>query len=194
MATCSCPAGNFPTVSASACKWNFGQVQKYIIAKKGTISLAKATDVAKKSSWTALTDKFVTPYVSAPTAGGGDVRTFGGGNETPGGIEIILGANPTTMTHILRNVDPAVLASMKGAMCFDLEVIAINGNGDLLAGTDGTNIVGLPIQSFFVSDIILGGFDTPDGANMQFAFPENWSDIATIVKKSDLEFNPLTDL
>lgn len=61
------------------------------------------TDPAKKASFSTLfsaadgTKMTVSPYIQGPTSEPGAARTFGGGNQTLGGIEITIGREPTNV-------------------------------------------------------------------------------------------------
>ena len=108
MNLCTCPAATaLTTIPAAGCPESFGQIQKIAFQRlhkaDGTKNAFTSTNsILLKASWTALmaaddgTKIVLSPYVQAPSNEAGGPRTFGGGNETLGGVEIIIGREPTT--------------------------------------------------------------------------------------------------
>jgi hypothetical protein len=168
-----------------------------------------ATGIDKKAAWTAkmaLTDggkAVISPYIQAPTQEGGDARTFGGGNDTLGGVEIVIGRNPSTFNGVMRAVPQSVIKIMKSLQCEaqadNLGVILFDENGSIeaikkvTAGTPETvEYMPIPIRSLYIGDKIHGGLEAPDSNAISWSFLPNYSDDLAIVAPSD--FNPLTDL
>lgn len=207
MSICSCPAGaSLPSVPNAGCPQDFGQIQKIIFQRiftEGTTKNSFTTEKAieKLASWTPLmsasdgTKAVITPYVEAPTPDGGDAITFGGGNDTLGGVTKIIGRNPVNMTFAIRQMSQDVIKALKNLQCEDsLGVYLVNAEGQILALKDtsvATTFYPIPIRSLFVGDLMLNGLDTPDENALSFSFAPNWSDDAVVVSP---EFNPLTDL
>lgn len=207
--TCSCPAAtSLTTIPAVTCAENFGQIQKVAFQrlvsgteKNGFTSSAAITALA---SWTALmtsstsTKVVVSPYIQAPTSEAGAARTFGGGNETLGGIEEVIGAEPTTFTAVLRGIPQATIKVMKQLMCEakagNLGVYLFDENGKIEAikGSAEGTYYPIPIRALFISDKTHGGLEAPDSNNISWSFAPNYSDDLSIVTPAD--FNPLTDL
>ena len=52
----------------------------------------------------------------------------------------------------------------------------------------------IPVGKFFIGDKNLGGFEEPDSNAIEWSFFPNWSDDLDIVKASEFDYNPLTDL
>ena len=104
MQMCSCPAATaLTTIPAAPCAESFGQIQKVAFCRlrkaDGTLNsfvTGASTGIDKLAAWTAKMAKtdgekvVISPYIQAPTQEAGAPRTFGGGNETLGGIEIII--------------------------------------------------------------------------------------------------------
>ena len=145
----------------------------------------------------------ISPYIQAPTQEAGDARTFGGGNDTLGGIEIVIGRNPSTFTGVMRGVPQSVIKAMKDLQCDgnsdNLGVILFDENGNIeaiketVSGTpDTVYYKPIPIRSLFISDKAHGGFEAPDSNNISWSFLPNYSDDLDIIAAED--FNPLTDL
>lgn len=209
MSICSCPLGtSIPSVpNAGGCPSDFGQIQKIVfqrVFKTGTTKNtfvktgASANPITALASWTANfaaddgTKMVITPYVEAPSTDGGDPITFGGGNDTLGGITKIIGRNPVNFTCSIRQCSQDVIKGLKGLQCEgELGAYLINGEGAVLGLADEDGHYPIPIQSLFVGDLMLMGFDNPDENTLQFSFKPNWSDDAVIVTPA---FNPLTDL
>lgn len=209
MAICKCPAAALPNIPNSTCAESFGQIQKVAFQRlyKSTgekNSFTTTEGIGKKTSWTSFlsadddTKIVVSPYIQAPTAEAGAPRTFGGGNETLGGIEEIIGREPTPFTAVMRKMPQSLIKALKDLQCEsdsqNLGVYLFDENGAIGALQDptATTHYPIPIRSLFIGDKTLGGFEAPDSNAIQWAFLPNWSDDLTIIVPED--FNPLTDL
>lgn len=211
MAICKCPAATaLPNIPNFTCAESFGQIQKVAFQRlynSGGEKNSFATSVAigQKTSWTPLlsagddTKVVVSPYIQAPTAEAGAPRTFGGGNETLGGIEEIIGREPTTFTAVMRKMPQSLIKALKDLQCEsdsqNLGVYLFDENGAigaLQAPTTAKTCYPIPIRSLFIGDKTLGGFEAPDSNAIQWTFLPNWSDDLAIIVPID--FNPLTDL
>ena len=217
MQLCACPAATaLTTIPAATCAESFGQVQKvaFMRLKKadGTVNSfvdGSGTGIDKKAAWTAkmaLTDggkAVISPYIQAPTQDGGDARTFGGGNETLGGVEMVIGRNPMNFSGVMRGVPQSIIKVMKSLQCEaqgdNLGVILFDENGNIEAikkvttGTpDTVEYMPIPIRSLFIGDKVHGGLEAPDNNAISWKFLPNYSDDLAIVQPDD--FNPLTDL
>ena len=207
MSVCTCPVGTaLPAVPNSSCPQDFGQIQKIAFQRVFTSGTTKnsfttAAAIALLASWTDKliasdgTKVVISPYVEAPASDGGDAITFGGGNDTPGGIVKTIGRNPVTMTFELRQMTQNVISALKSLSCENIGVYFFNGDGQIMALKDesvATTFYPIPIKNLFVSDLKLNGLDTPDSNTLSFSFEPNWSDNAAIVTPTD--FNPLTDI
>ena len=211
MITCPCPANTaLTTIPAQGCAQSFGQIQKVafqrINSAAGTKnSFTAAAAIGAKASWTALmaaadgTKIVVSPYIQAPTVEAGSARTFGGGNETLGGVEMVIGREPTAFTGAIRAVQQSVIKAMKDLQCEavadNLGVYLFDENGNICAlqdQTTATTYYPIPIRSLFIGDKVFGGLEAPDSNAIQWSFLPNYSDDLAIVSPTD--FNPLTDL
>ena len=214
MISCTCPAAAaLTTIPAVSCPESFGQIQKVafqrlqtaagVVNKFGTSGTPAVAQITLKASWTPLlsavdgTKVVVSPYIEAPTSEAGAPRTFGGGNETLGGIETIIGREPTTFTGQIRSVPQAVIKAMKDLQCEavgdNLGVFLFDENGNIECLKDNSgNYYPIPIRSLFIGDKTHGGLEAPDANGIQWSFLPNYSDELTIIAPSD--FNPLTDL
>lgn len=209
--TCQCPAAaSLTTIPAVECGENFGQIQKVAFQRlrkaDGTKNaFTETASILLKASWAALLSAadgskiVVSPYIEAPTSEPGAVRTYGGGNETLGGVEEVLGAEPTAFSAVLRRMPQSVIKIMKELSCEsntgNLGVYLFNDNGQIEAIQDPgtpTTYYPIPIRAFFVSDKGHGGLENPDSNNISWQFAPNYSDDLKIVTPTD--FNPLTDL
>lgn len=211
MAICKCPAAAaLPNIPNFTCAESFGQIQKVAFQRlyKSTgekNSFTTKAGIGKKASWTPLlsadddTKVVVSPYIQAPTAEAGAPRTFGGGNETLGGIEEIIGREPTPFTAVMRKMPQSLIKALKDLQCEsdsqNLGVYLFDENGAIGALQDQTTTTThypIPIRSLFIGDKTLGGFEAPDSNAIQWTFLPNWSDDLAIIVPED--FNPLTDL
>ena len=199
-----------PDIPVSNCPESFGQIQKVAFQRLYKITGEKnsfKTDagIEKKASWTPLlsadddTKIVISPYIQAPTAEAGAARTFGGGNETLGGVEEIVGREPTPFTGVMRKLPQKIIKALKELQCEswgdNLGVYLFDENGAIGAIQDAktaTTHYPIPIRSLFIGDKTLGGYEAPDSNNIQWAFLPNWSDDLAIIVPQD--FNPLTDL
>lgn len=212
MAICKCPAATtLPIIPDFTCAESFGQIQKVAFQRlyksaEEKNSFTASTDIGKKTSWTTLlsardnTKVVVSPYIQAPTAEAGAPRTFGGGNETLGGIEEIIGREPTPFTAVMRKMPQSLIKALKDLQCEsdsqNLGVYLFDENGAIGALQDPaittTTYYPIPIRSLFIGDKTLGGLEAPDSNAIQWTFLPNWSDNLTIIVPNG--FNPLTDL
>lgn len=211
MAICKCPAaGALPNIPDFTCAESFGQIQKVAFQRlyKSTgekNSFTTEAGIGEKESWTPLlsadndTKVVVSPYIQAPTAEAGAPRTFGGGNETLGGIEEIIGREPTSFTAVMRKMPQSLIKVLKELQCEsdsqNLGVYLFDENGAIGALRDPTTVTThypIPIRSLFIGDKTLGGLEAPDSNAIQWVFLPNWSDDLAIIVPEN--FNPLTDL
>lgn len=199
-----------PDIPVNNCPESFGQIQKVAFQRlyKSTgekNSFKTDAGIEKKASWTPLlaadddTKIVISPYIQAPTAEAGAARTFGGGNETLGGVEEIVGREPTPFTGVMRKLPQKIIKALKELQCEswgdNLGVYLFDENGAIGAIQDAktaTTHYPIPIRSLFIGDKTLGGYEAPDSNNIQWAFLPNWSDDLAIIVPED--FNPLTDL
>ena len=206
---CKCPAGTvLPDVPVSNCGETFGQIQKVAFQRLtkmgGTKNGFVASAITLLASWTSLLSEnsdakiVVSPYIQAPTAEAGAARTFGGGNETLGGVEEIVGREPTPFTGVIRKSAQSTIKALKEIQCEswgdNLGVFLFDENGAIGAIKDASKAGAyypIPIRSLFVGDKTLGGLEAPDSNAISWTFLPNWSDDLAIVIP---EFNPLTDL
>ena len=213
MNLCSCPAATaLTTIPAASCAETFGQIQKAAFCRlakadgtKNSFTSGTSTGIDKLAAWTAKMAKtdgekvVVTPYIQAPTQEAGSPRTFGGGNDTLGGVELIVGREPSTFTGVLRAIPQSVIKAMKALQCEaqsdNLGVFLFDENGNIEAIEDGTTAgtyYPIPVRSLFIGDKAHGGLEQPDSNAIQWSFLPNYSDNLKIVAPTD--FNPLTDL
>jgi hypothetical protein len=201
---CACPpAAAIGDISTDECKENIGQVQKIGLQRRkdGTalnwITIA-TSDPALLATWTALkaavdnTKVQFTPFIQNPTSETGEAIEFGGGNATVSGIPLIVGRNPSTFEAQFLQVKQTIIKEIKAYECeAELSVFLINEAGDIICIADDpvtpTQVRGIPIRSFFVSDKRLGGFEEPDSNTLSWGFEPNWSDNLTVVSPTDFD-------
>jgi hypothetical protein len=208
MQLCTCPAAqSLTTIPAASCPVTFGQIQKIAFQRlrKADGSVNKFDNTASillKASWTARmaandgSKIVISPYVQAPTQEAGGARTFGGGNETLGGVEMIIGREPSTFSAVIRSMDQAIIKAMKTLQCEaqadNLGVFLFDENGAVECIKSGNDFTPIPIRSLFIGDKAHGGLEAPDSNAISFSFLPNYSDDLSIQVPTN--FNPLTDL
>ena len=207
---CNCPlAESLPDVPLSDCPDSFGQIQKVAFQRLESATGVKNSfdktekSITKKASWTPLleasdgTKVVMSPYIQAPTTEPGAARTYGGGNETLGGVEITIGREPTSFSGTLLQENQATIAALKKLQCEGaLGIFLFDENGEIGALADNmdspTKYFPIPIYGLFIGDKSLGGLEAPDSNAIEWRFMPNWSDNLVRLKPED--FNPLTDL
>lgn len=208
MQLCTCPAAqSLTTIPAANCPVTFGQIQKIAFQRlrKADGSVNKFDNTASillKASWTARmaandgSKIVISPYVQAPTQEAGGARTFGGGNETLGGVEMIIGREPSTFSAVIRSMDQSIIKAMKTLQCEaqadNLGVFLFDENGAVECIKSGNDCTPIPIRSLFIGDKAHGGLEAPDSNAISFSFLPNYSDDLSIQVPTN--FNPLTDL
>ena len=203
---CGCPQGpHIADLEIAECKESMGQIQKVAFQRiyKTAGTQNTVTDPTKKASWSTFfsaadgSKMTVSPYIQNPVSEPGAARTFGGGNQTLGGIEITIGREPTGFTGIIYQESQKTIAQMKKYMCENIGVYLIDENGNIGCLVDNidepTKYMPIPIGKLFVGDKKLGGFEEPDSNTIEWSFFPNWSDKFYIIKRDTLDFNPLTD-
>ena len=211
---CECPAAAaIPTIPVANCVESFGQIQKVafqrLVKENGTKNAFDSAAEPKKdikalASWTGFisakdsTKIAISPYIQAPTAEGGAPRTYGGGNDTLGGVEEIIGREVTPFTGVIRKSPQNIIKALKELQCEswadNLGVFLFDENGAIGAIKDtavATKFYPIPIRALFIGDKTLGGLEAPDSNSIQWSFLPNWSDDLVIIAPG---FNPLTDL
>ena len=115
-----------------------------------------------------------------------------------GGVEEIVGREPTPFTGVMRKLPQKIIKALKELQCEswgdNLGVYLFDENGSIEAIQDETvktTYYPIPIRSLFIGDKTHGGLEAPDSNAIQWAFLPNYSDNLTIIAP---EFNPLTDL
>lgn len=205
---CGCPAGrHLNDLVIAECKESFGQIQKVlfmrIYSSNGVKNTITAETMKAKAKMTPLftaadgTKLVISPYIQNPTTDPGDARTFGGGNQTLGGIEIVIGREPTTFSGIIYQEAQSVIKTLKSYSCEKIGVMLIDENGNIGAiDADGTgaSYEPIPVDKFFIGDKKLGGYEEPDSNTISWSFFPNWSDDLVLIKSDDFDYNPLTDL
>ena len=210
---CGCPAGaHLADLSIADCKESLGQIQKVIIQRRyssqGVLNKIPAANIITKTAMVALataadgTKIIISPYIQNPTTTPGEARTFGGGNQTLGGIEIVIGREATTFEGVIYQEKQSTIKTMKEYSCEEIGVYLIDENGNIgaikeeVASDGGTtvNYLPIPVRSFFIGDKNLGGYEEPDSNAIKWSFLPNWSDNLEIIKQSTMDYNPLLDL
>lgn len=208
MLTCNCPPlVSLPDIPCVRCAEHFGQIQKIAFqrlikadgTRNGFPKSGGDDTITALASWQAAltaaddTKIVVSPYIFSPTQESGAPRTFGGGNDSLGGVEEIIGRELSAFSASVRNCPQSVVSALKKMQCegtLGVYLLDQYGNIECLIDEDG-NAYPIPIKSFFVGDKVHGGIDTPDTNVIQWSFVKDYSDNLHIFIVED--FNPLTD-
>lgn len=202
---CTCPLdAAIVDVPLDACPESMGQIQKAVFQRVFSSGATKNTiaDPTLLASWTPLlaaadgTKVVQSPYLQAPTTEPGAARTYGGGNETLGGIEINIGREPTNFTANILQSKQNTIKALKDLQCETLGVWLVDENGMIGCLADDpaapTTYYPIPIHSLFIGDKNFGGLENPDMNGISWKKMPNWSDNFVMVKPAD--FNALSDL
>jgi len=196
------------SVPLENCLESVGQIQKMVFQRirktdgtKNTFVTATA-DPAVLASWTPLlaaaddTKVVQTPFIAQPEFEPGAARKYGGGNATLGGIELVIGREPTTATAMLLRNSQKTVKALKKFMGEDVGVYFIDEFGRIIADSDGAeapvNYYPFPINGLFVGDKKFGGLEDIDSNAIEFGMFPNWSDNLRIITPTD--FDALNDL
>ena len=208
---CGCPAAAAITSpSLQACFEDIGQIQRLLFQRKySTGTTLNSFTIASANpnvlaSWTPLlaavdgTKVVQTPYIQGVEMTAGEPVTFGGGNDTLGGIETIVAVDPSTFNASFHRRSQIEIDNMKALMCEVLSVYFIDEYGRIigLANDNGTPTTfrGFPMAegTMFIGDKVFGGRTAPDMNALRFQLLANWSDDLYVVTPTN--FNPLDNL
>lgn len=204
MLTNCCPGDTtLPDTIVEGCAQNFGQIQKVIFQRlyNGDTrnSIAGGTEVGNAgllASWTALkaatdgTKIMVSPYIESPADDGGDAKTYGGGNDTLNGIEVIIGSNPVNFTARLNSKQQNIIAELKKLMCEaqnnNLGVYLVNERGQIegikeVGASDEVSWSPIPIRKLYVGDKLHGNLDAPDYNPISWSYVPGYSDKLDVI-------------
>lgn len=206
MKLCTCPVGTaLPTLDNYSCPADFGQVRRFAVMRLyddngNRNSFTSTAPIGTLASWTAKLAKtdsekvVISPDVYGYSESGGDVITWGSGNEVPGGMPEVVGANPVTASGTFRHLPQSMVKKMLPLACEKIGIILISENGQFEAvqdATTATTYYPIPVGSFFIGPKVHGGFQEPDSNAFSFTLAPDWSKDTVIVTPS---FDPLTEL
>lgn len=207
---CNCPLGaEIVDITLEDCPEVVGQIHKLLFQRRLNGTALNSFTIASANpnllaSWTpklaAADDTKVvqSPFINSPELEPGGPRPWGGGNATRGGVEIIVGRDPSVFRAMFINTSQKSIKDLKTLFCEDMVVYFIDEYGRIIGESDDidapTEFRGIPIASFslFVGDKKFGGFEEPDQNMIEFKLYPNWSDNLHIVSPSD--FSALNDL
>lgn len=207
---CTCPLGAaIGDVAIVECPEVVGQIQKLLFQRRLNSGALNSFTIASANpnllaSWTpklAASDdtKVVqTPFINTPEMEPGAARPWGGGNQTRGGVEIIVGREPTVFRGSFINTSQESIKALKAFFCEDIAVFFIDEYGRIIGRSDDiatpTLFYGFPVAtfSFFVGDKKFGGFEEPDQNTLEFKLYPNWSDNIYLCEPTN--FDALNDL
>lgn len=206
---CGCPrAAAISDLTLDDCLESMGQLQKIVFQRvfksdgsKNTF-LVGTNDPDLIASWTLFleasddTKVVSSPFINSPEFEAGAARTRGGGNASLGGIEEVVGVEPTTFTGMVLRAKQSLIKALKTYMCENVGVYMVDQFGRIGMLSDGldtvVNYYPIPIKSFFVGDKMPGGLEEFDSNAISFSLEPNWSDNFVLITPSD--FDALYDL
>jgi hypothetical protein len=187
---CPLPTAIESILTEETCPTNFGQIQKLIFWRHDN-SITCVGSAETESTWTTLlaatgdTKAIVTPFTSGASLTPGEARSYGGGNDTLDGIELILGSMPASFTAKFLQYPTTTVALLKQLMCEDLDVILINENGQFGYKSSDSKFYGFHVKGLFVGDLSLPGYAEPSGSAITFKIPSSEMDDFTISNATD---------
>lgn len=205
MSSCNCqPGAAIGDLVDQSGKFNISQTVRVIFTRLRNGAALNSITVATNNptllaTWTTLLDATdatkaqITPMYGGGTIEPGDVRSFGGGNETPLGIPIPLGSDFSQFSGNFLRPQPEVMLPIKDLLrCEDaLAVWFINDCGDIFGLTDShsspTLFLPIPIYAGILLDRNNPGREAADFNAMQFALAEGWDDYLTSYTPADFD-------
>jgi hypothetical protein len=204
-----CPSGvAIPDVPISACPVSIGQIQKFILQRVFSSGSTKNKFIKVSAnpnllaSWTPKltasngTKAVQTPYIESPDIVAGKARTFGGGNESLGGITKIIGKEPSTFTGKINEQPSSTIAALQAFNGETVGVYIVDQFGRIWCladdATTPTEYYPIPIASLFVGDVSGGKIDSPSSNEISFQLMPDWSSKLVVITPTN--FNALTDL
>jgi len=208
---CGCPpATAITSPDLQLCFEDIGQIQRLLFQRKyssgttlNSFTIASANPNLL-ASWTPLlaaadgTKVVQTPYIQSVEMTAGEPVTFGGGNDTLGGIEQIVAVDPTTFSAQFHRRSQIEIDNLKSLMCETLSVYFIDQFNRIIGlandNDSATTFRGFPIAegTMFIGDKVFGGRTAPDMNALRFQLLPDWSDNLYVVTPSD--FSPLDNL
>lgn len=210
MAICTTLPTAIANLTAVTCIQNVGSVGKLLFQRTkdssgSAVSITIGTSNPNlAATWTTLKaaadDTHVTvlpDILHNPDWTGAEMREYGGGDETYGGIPLTLGEEFVSFSGELLRIPQKQIEELKAYKDeVNLGVYIINDAGEIWGLTDDhdspTIFKPIPIFSFHVGSLLPGKRSTPDKNMIAFKCLENWSDKLYGVTPSD--FAALTDL
>ena len=193
---CPLPTAIESVLTEETCPVNFGQIQKLIFWRHGN-SITTVACAEVEANWTTLlaavddTKAITTPFTSGASLVPGEARSFGGGNDTLDGIELILGSEPAVFTGRCLQYPTATIALLKQLMCEDLDVVFVNENGQFGYKAYDDKFYGLHVKGLFVGDLSLPGYAEPSGNTISFKIPSSEMDYFDISSSTDFALTML---
>lgn len=205
-----CDCANLPTeivdIPLFDCDFDIGQIFKIVLQRyystgstRNGFTVATASPTAL-ASWTALLDaedstKVVqSPELGSPIITPGEELVFGGGNETPGGIELSLGEGQSAFTGRFLQKNPATILAMRRYKCENIAAYFVNWDGKIFGEMNEAGTIFMPIKlySWRLGNRAVNGRGTPDHNDLSFKLAPGWDDRLAAYVPAD--FNAKTDL
>lgn len=204
---CACPQNAAVSdVTILECLEQFDQLAKLALQRlrsgDGSVNKFTVAEIVTLAAWTAKlgaddgTKMQITPVIQEPDNEPGAARTYGGGNLTLGGLEIVLGSEKSTFTGKFLRQPQLTMSQLKDFQCESLGTFLIDKSGNIGCLVDDleapTECYPIPTYSFRVGDKGFGNLEGVDYNSISWAYLEDWSDRFKIFSGDD--FNAFTDL
>lgn len=213
---CDCANADFSALSDFSCIEDVGVPVKLILQKTLDSSGAENTitpaNLVLKATWTdgltpgsglleTNTDDtcVITPIMHGVEQSGGEVRTYGGGNQTFGGIPIVRGSEFMNFSGEFLRLNQKTVSELKDFSCYDgnLSAYWIFENGQIGVLVDDydtpTAVKGIPIRSWFVGDKMFGQRDGIDKNMVTFSTLEDQFNLFKLYTPTDFDALTLTN-
>ncbi len=188
---------------------SFGETQRLLFMKlyddTGALNTIPAATLKSKSALAALrgaidhTKIVFSPVVHEPSTSPGGARLDGGVGTTAGGVEEVVGIDPTEVSFVMRNVRQDTVTLLRKFGCTPIGVIRFDACGNAEGIVDDhdapTTIMPVPVNTLFVGDKSHGNGQSAEKNVLSFKHIGGWSEKVGVVKADDptLALNPLLD-
>lgn len=207
---CNCPlATSMTTIPSTNCPTELGQIQRFILVRKGgvvfdtsdplnntpsTIAITLYTP-DKIAAWTVLTALSTSDKtLFTPLIGGDSSITpqeplfFGGGdNSTLDGQKNFVKFLPADGVARFDSLTALQTAALKDLACNDLEIFLINDTGGIIGKKVGDLFFGMNVSNFVLGGRNVQGFASRDSNIVTFQLDEDWDETFEVITPTDFK-------
>lgn len=203
---CPTVAANLSALPAASCVNKIDQVQKiafqltqatpsFLFANTGAGSYALQASWTARLSASDATKIIVSPYLQNVVIPQNEVIEEANENNI-NGVPQFLGRNFVKVTGQIRNADPAVIQALRdqitvrssqNAGVSTIWAYFFGRNKRVTGVKSGSNLAGIPIYNFSISDVGTEGIRKDNIFNFEFILLEGWSETAQTLVTTDFE-------